>query len=206
MPYNTDRSGAEKMIAKHFRQDSGDYYFYIKDIEGQLPISADFAEWCAKQLRQRIFVSWIFSSVLGGLAALWICWNVFFEGSFLVGLIAFIPALIISFCAHIFAIKLIFSLKKLLLIHLGWKRRGLQRALFAFGIFFRGNIILLAMIAFLFFRGITGYFGLIKWGVGSWSSDLEGVGFIALALAVVSAVILSTSLSFVPPDDTSAKP
>jgi hypothetical protein len=200
VPYNTDRSRAEEMISRHFGQEGGDHFFYISGIEGRLPISADLAAWCANQLRRRIFVSWLLSSILGGLAAIWMMWKAVFEDSILVGLLGFVPAFAVGLCVYMWAIRPFISLRKQLLEYLGWKRKGMQRAVVELGIFFGGNLILLAMTAFLFFRGITEYFSMIEWQVGTWSSDLEGAGFIALGLAVVSGVILATSRSFVPPD------
>lgn len=200
MTYESDHSRAEQIINIYFKQEGDKHYFSSPGIDGSMPISAESAEWGANTLRERIFHARILVFVISGIAGIWMFWQLIVENSLLMAFAAYVPALILGIVSYQLAIRTTLRpFKMQLLKYLRWKRRGLQRALFDLRFLMTQHRALLAMYAFLLFRGITGYFGLISWQTASWSFDFEAAVYGAIAMSVVVLVIISTALRFEPP-------
>ncbi len=201
MPYSYSPDDIDKAVDFHFRFENGKYFYFSHDFDGGLPITEDEAFRGQKILKSRKKIARWVSQIATIPISLFTFWQFFFQHSSIMVFLWWIPALIVGIVFYIIAEKSALRPFQLQFYkHLGWKRRGLKRALFDLRVFHGKFLIILGMVVFLFFRGITEYFGLIEWTIGSWKSDFEGVAYTLAGMLVISLIILSTAMTYTPPD------
>ncbi len=198
MAYSTDN--IDEDMDFHFRFEKNEYFFFTRAIDVGLPITEDDALLGREALKTRKKLARVASQIASLSVTLLMCWKFFFQNSSMTIFLWWIPTLVLGIAFYVIAVKSALRPFEIRLFkHLGWKRRGIQKALFNLGVIAGRNFLLLLMMIALLLRGISGYFGWIEWNT-SWSSDFEGVLFMLIPIAIISIMVISSAIIFEPPE------